>query len=139
MPTESPGRLEHVLKIVGTIVTVGGLLFALAQFIVSQAIEAQKPYLEKKLAWCEEAANTAAAISIRDRAQVTDKEMRFWELYWGVMGLVENKEVTAAMIAFGKGLNGTIPEGASLKTLSLAIAHACRQELARDWSPVWGR
>jgi hypothetical protein len=68
MPTESPGRLEHVLKIVGTIVTVGGLLFALAQFIVSQAIEAQKPYLEKKLAWCEEAANTAAAISIRDRA-----------------------------------------------------------------------
>ena len=139
MPTESPGRLEHVLKIVGTVVTVGGLLFALAQFIVSQATEAQKPYLEKKLAWCEDAVETAAEISVRDRAQAADKELRFWELYWGVMGLVENKEVTAAMIAFGKGLHGTIPEGKSLKTLSLDIAHACRQELAHDWSPVWGR
>jgi hypothetical protein len=139
MLTESSGKLERVLKIIGTIVTVGSLLFALAQFMISQSIEAKKPYLEKKLAWCEEATNTAAAISVRDREQVTDKEMRFWELYWGVMGLVENKEVTAAMIAFGKGLNGTIPEGESLRTLSLDIAHACRQELARDWSPAWGR
>jgi len=137
MSTRSSGKLEHILKSVGAVVTVGGLLLALVQFLISQSVDAQKPYLEKKLEWCEEAANTAAWISVRDPEQVADKKLRFWELYWGVMGLVENQEVTDAMIAFGRGLQGKIPPGSSLKQLSLAIAHACRQELARDWSPIW--
>jgi hypothetical protein len=65
MSTEARRGIEHVLKIVSAMVTVGGLLSALAQFIVSQTVEAQKPYLEKKVTWCEEATNTAAVISVR--------------------------------------------------------------------------
>ena len=131
--------VESILKTVGAIVTVGSLLLALAQFTISQSIEAQKPYLEKKLVWCEEAANTAAMISVRPRGEVPEKETRFWELYWGVMGLVENKEVSSAMVNFGKALNKTGSGEAGLKGLSIAIAHACRKELAADWSPIWSR
>jgi hypothetical protein len=138
MPAE-PGRLEHALKVIGVVVTVGSLLLALGQFVVSQSVQARKPFLEKKLAWCEEAARTAAAISVRPRGAAADQETRFWELYYGVMGLVENRDVTGAMIAFGNGLKGLAPEGKALGTLALDIAHACRQELARDWSTVWRR
>jgi hypothetical protein len=138
MSSESAGRLEHLVRIIGVVITVGTLLLGLWQFLVSKRVEAQKPYLEKKLAWCEEATNTAAALSTRDRSKILEKEARFWELYWGVMGLVENAEVTGAMIQFGKGLNG-VDVGKSLKELSLDIAHACRDELARDWSPLWRR
>ncbi len=139
MSAGAPRSLESVLKTVGAIVTVGSLLLALAQFTISQSIEAQKPYLEKKLAWCEEAANTAAMINVRPRGELPEKETRFWELYWGVMGLVENEEVTLAMFNFGSGLKETGSGEAKLEGLSIAIAHACRKELAADWSPIWSR
>lgn len=66
------------------------------------------------------------------------KTLRFWQLYWGVMGLVENQEVTDAMIAFGGKLN-TKESPSSLQGASLQLARACRQEMADSWSPIWRR
>src|SRR5262245_16336011 len=139
MASKRGEQLERGVKLVGAAVALAGFVLAVAQFVVSRSIEAQKPYLEKKLTWCEEAAETAAAIATREPGQATEKQARFWELYWGVMGMVENVEVTNAMVAFGNGLQGKINDGATLRTLSLAIAHACRGELAKDWSPIWKR
>jgi hypothetical protein len=45
---------------------------------------------------------------------------------------VENLEVEQAMVAMGRGLNdGSAP--AELKQLSLRLAHACRESLAKSW------
>lgn len=139
MSETTPWSIERILKFVGTAVTAGGLLFAIVQFTSSQAIEARKPFLMKKIAWCEAAVKTAAKISVGASGNTIEEEARFWELYWGLMGLVENDAVTRAMIDFGDSLKGKYKGDKSPKELSLAIAHACRKELAADWSPIWDR
>ena len=137
MTTNRLYPLENRLKIFSIVVAVAGLLFGILQFGSTQAVEAAKPYLEQKLKWCEEAIETAAVIATHASGSESEKEQRFWELYWGVMGLVENDEVVGAMVAFGNGLNGKLPENRLLRDLSLDIAHACRSEMSKDWSPIW--
>jgi hypothetical protein len=78
--------------------------------------------------------NTASSIA-NNKGISEEKERHFWELYWGVMGMVEKEEVTQAMVAFGDELKSN----RDLKNKALAIAHACRAELANDWSSSWSR
>jgi hypothetical protein len=119
------------------------------QNAAARTLEASKPYFEKKLKWCEEATETAAIIatSDKDSKQRKEKEQRFEELYWGVMGLVENDEVEDAMINFYSAIRGESPLGkdvcikvkgnSDIQHLSLCIAYACRKEMSKNWSPVW--
>ncbi|MDZ7852151.1 MAG: hypothetical protein U5L98_05730 [Halomonas sp.] len=125
---------ELNLKTVSTLVAVCALAFGIVKFVRVQEIEAAKPYLERKLAWCEEAVETASKIANSGNGSQAD-ERRFLELYWGVMGMVEKDEITKAMIAFGEELES----GEKLKSKALGIAHACRTELANDWSSSWAR
>jgi len=133
-------KLEYGLKVVGSVAALGGLLLAGAQFTRNQTVEAGKPYLERKLKWCEEAVETAAFIATSEVGAVAaaTKTLRFWQLYWGVMGLVENQQVTDAMIAFGGKLSAK-ESPSSLQGASLQLARACRQEMADSWSPIWRR
>lgn len=123
-----------ILKATTAIVAACGLVFGIVKFIQIQEIEASKPYLEKKLEWCEEAVEMASSIA-NAKGGSEHEERRFWELYWGVMGLVENQEVTNAMVAFGKELQSN----RDLKERALALAHACRFEMAKNWSSSWAR
>ena len=125
---------ETMLKTVTALVAVCGLIFGVVKFMHILQIEASKPYLEKKLEWCEEAVEMASSIANAGNRAAAE-EQRFWQLYWGVMGLVENQAVTDAMVDFGNELQ----KGGNLKQKALAIAHACRNELANDWSPSWAR
>jgi len=133
-------KLEYGLKVVGSVAALGGLLLAGAQFTRNQSVEAAKPYLERKLKWCEEAVETTAFIATSEAgaAAAAVKTRRFWQLYWGVMGLVENQQVTNAMIAFGGKLSAK-ESSSSLQGASLQLARACRQEMADSWSPIWRR
>lgn len=125
---------ELALKRISALVAVVALIFGIVKFIQVQEIEAAKPYLEKKLAWCEEAVRAASSIAVSEQANI-ENENTFWKLYWGVMGLVEKQEITTAMITFGKALESR----SDLKTKALSIAHACRSELTNDWSSSWSR
>ena len=146
MPAEAPSTLERWLKIAGVAVTLAGLLAGTYQFARNQAIEAARPFLERKLKWCEEAVEVAAGIAVHGRdstatttapAPSVRRVDRFWALYWGVMGMVENQDITDAMVAFGNGLKSGTADSDTGR--ALAIAHACRSEMARDWSPAWRR
>ena len=148
MPTDAPNTLERRLKIAGVALTLVGLLGSAYQFTRNQAVEAARPFLERKLKWCEEAVEVAAGIAVHGRdsvlptaapapAQPVRPVERFWALYGGVMGMVESQDVTDAMVAFGNGLKSG--EASADSSGALAIAHACRNEMARDWSPVWKR
>jgi len=128
-------NLESRLKVIGVVVTVVSLLFAIAQFTWNQSVEAAKPYLEKKLAWCEEAVETTSFIATADPISGTVKTQRFKQLFWGVMGMVENENVSTAMSNFNTALNNQ--DTSKMKSASLDLAHACRQELANSWSPIW--
>lgn len=131
--------LEYWLKVVGSVIAAGSLFLGAAQFIRNQTVEAAKPYLQSKLKWCEEAVETASLIATSDPvAPAAKTTARFWQLYWGVMGLVENEQVTQAMIGFGNALSAKESPDI-LKGRSIALAHACRSEMADSWSPVWKR
>ena len=128
-------RGETLLKTIGAVVAVATVTLGAAQFIRNQSVEAAKPYLERKLKWCEEAVETTSFIATSEPAVAKTKVPRFWQMYWGVMGMVENRRVTDAMIAFGQALESRdhLPEK------SLALSHACRAEMAESWSPIWSR
>jgi hypothetical protein len=123
------------VKVMGALVAAFTLAFGVLQYLNTQQIEASKPFLQQKLKWCEEATETAAAIAVSVQP---GKKDQFWQMYWGVMGMVENENVTDAMIAFGKALKSDADQ-ATLSQLALGIAHKCRDEMANDWSSIWRR
>ncbi|MEQ8332533.1 hypothetical protein [Nisaea sp.] len=135
---------ENTIKAFVALVGLAGFVFGVGKFLEVQAVEAERPYLEKKLAWCEEAVETTSRISTS--AEPSQKDIdRFWQMYWGVMGLIEKKSITSAMVEFGAGLK-TLPlaeagskDLPSMKRKSLALAHACRRELSEEWSPSWSK
>ncbi len=139
---------DEKIKAFGAAAALAGLFWGIFSFIQVQAIEAAKPYLQKKLGWCEEAVKTTSKIAIADPMAAADIAA-FWQMYWGVMGLIENDAIKQAMVAFGGALTTATPTGTSpekpvapprvLRKLSLDLAHACRQELSLEWSPRWSR
>lgn len=137
---------ENWIKTFLALISLATFLFGIVKFVQVQAVAAEKPYLERKLAWCEEVVETTARISTSLDPAQADLD-RFWQMYWGVMGLIEKETITAAMIDFGKSLETLQPSAAgskdveahlsSLQGKSLVLAHACRRELCREWSPSW--
>lgn len=97
----------------------------------ARRIEATRPFLEKQLDLYAEAARVCARIaSAHDGA---DTVARFWELYWGELALVENREVEAKMVRFGQALQYMPEDRSELRHRALELAAACRASLARSW------
>jgi hypothetical protein len=114
----------------------------LAQATAVQKIEASKPFLDRQLKLFEQATQCAAfiATSLDDSKERADRVERFWQLYWGELALVEHGEVERAMKRFGDALRKEQPDTNELQRLSLGIAHACRDELAKSWNiSHWSR
>lgn len=98
----------------------------------SRRIEATRPFLEKQLALYSEATCVCARIASSetpDGASVA----RFWELYWGELALVENRDVESAMVDYGNALQFMPEDRSELRHRSLRLAAVCRTSLARSW------
>jgi hypothetical protein len=99
----------------------------------TRQIEATRPFLDRQLQLYNDVTQFAAIIASTEepgpRYQFTGE---FWRLYYGQMALVENPEVEAAMVEFGKVLK-TTQDQQELQRLALAIAGACRRSLDRSW------
>jgi hypothetical protein len=137
-------KLDRALKVLASVQTAVGLIAGSIQFLRAQGVEAAKPYLQKKLEWCEDAVETASFIAVADPAARSDKTLRFWQLYWGRMALIENDKVTSAMEDFKTALlfdeaSSAPHESSMLRSAAVRLAHACRQEMADSWSPIWWR
>jgi homospermidine synthase len=112
---------------------------ALVQLAAQQAHERQKPFVEAQMKYYFEATETATQIARTTEGSAREKLIqRFWQLYWGPLAVVEDEEVEAAMVAYGQHLKKNPRDAASLETLSLAVAHACRGSLKRLWVPELG-
>lgn len=99
----------------------------------SRRVEATKPFLERQLKLYTEASQVAAQIATSNDAAVVAKSTdRFWQLYWGELALVENREVEAAMVQYGNALENPA-DRATLRQRSLDLAKACRRSLDRSW------
>lgn len=140
--------MDHAIKTATAVIAAIGILAGLYQYLQTEAINAARPHLERQLAWCEEAVETAAAIATAEVPAPKDVA-RFWQMYWGVMGLIEDRDIERVMEAFGSALDPVMArpeapaevreEPVNLKRRALAIARACRQTLARNWSSAWQR
>jgi len=112
---------------------------ALVQTAAQQAHERQKPFVETQMKYYFEAAETAAQIPRTSNDAARQKLIaRFWQLYWGPLAVVEDEEVEAAMVAYGRQLRQEPQNAAALETRSLGLARACRASLKRLWVPELG-
>ena len=156
MIEESRNRAELVIKVVGPLLVLAGLIFGVIQFQVTAKLdrealetqylqtlveaqrEAKKPFYEQQLALYLEATNVTSRISvplseIDKRAAI----VRFWQLYWGQLALVESPEVARAMVAFKNVLEDTTltdkDRTTQLKSKTIDLAHKCRDSLKESW------
>jgi hypothetical protein len=135
---------DEKIKAITAAIALAGFLWGVYSFIQLRAVEAAEPYLVKKLAWCETAVETTARIANADQIVDADVE-RLWQMYWGVMGLIEKEAVRKAMIEFAQEIQEpqSLADGTKggahteLQKRSLALAHACKHELSLEWSPIW--
>ena len=67
MGSEPTPLLERLLKIAAVALTLTGILVGAYQFTRTQSVTAARPYLERKLKWCEEAVEVAAGIAVYGR------------------------------------------------------------------------
>jgi hypothetical protein len=106
----------------------------------TRRLEATKPFLERQLKLYTEASQVAAQVATQGGSEAGKKaRVRFWELYWGELALVENREVEAAMKQMGDAISAGAAE-TDLKRLSLRLAHACRASLDLSWGVrAWSR
>lgn len=157
-PEATPQRLEPWFKLVAPI--LAALTFAwgiytygetarkqseaisadAAKLAETRRIEASKPFLDKQLKLFSEATAATAVISTSvDAVEIGKARIRFYELYWGELAMVERGSVERAMVKFREALDAGRPQK-DLQGLSLILAHACRDELGAAWgTDAWKR
>lgn len=146
MTEESRNRPELVIKAVGPLLVLAGLIFGVIQFQATAKLDreaaqrdAKKPFYEQQLALYLEATDVTSKISAPfseddKRAAV----LRFWQLYWGQLALVESPEVASAMVSFKNVLVDTTLTDEERATLlrdkTISLAHKCRNSLKESWN-----
>jgi len=107
--------------------------------------ESQKPFLERQLVFYFEAAKATGALSTRgpQDQEWASARKRFWELYWGELGVVESPQVASGMVAFGqtlKELEKCVDDRKTCDDLqrpltgaSIALAHNIRESIQAGW------
>jgi hypothetical protein len=110
------------------------------QQILIRQFEARRPFLEIQLKLNQEiAAVVGRLVTIdRNKPEWNEDSIRFWQLYWSELSVVEDETVKAAMQDFGNDLEGftgrpeTITQGA-LKQSSYRLAQAIRTSIEKSW------
>lgn len=142
MNEKRPIKTEIVVAVISLVGSLVAAIIALqanhqATTIAAQMShfsERQKPFLQRQVELYFEIVDITSRIAnlpeSKDRSEL---EARFWILYWGQLGIVEDDLVIKQMIDFGKKLEANA--GASdLKKVSIGLATACRKSLSNTWN-----
>lgn len=149
-----PSSLIPYLPLITVLVTIVGFGFGIYQYRAQQQAnrEAQadrsrkdteaaqrefmKPLLQNQLSLYLQASTAAATISRSTDPTERKKAMNdFWRLYEGPLILVESKEVSGAMVAFGNCLDATeICDAGEMSKRSHALASRLQESLLKSWN-----
>ena len=143
MPTMNEDTSRFWTTIFGGITAIGlvaGGIYSVVQYFNTKQtdqrnflLEAQKPFLLKRLELCEQASSAAATLATSDdKAERKKAEATFWRLYWGPLGIVEGQSVESSMVKFGD----CVQEGcqrSEVEARALQLAHECRKEISEIW------
>ena len=135
------GTVERIAKWVTILVTIGGFFWGVTSALQTRAIDARRPFLDLQLKLYQEATNATAILATStDPSELRLAEVRFWQLYWGELAMVENGGIKAknggvegAMVRFGDQLSKHPQDRSTLQRLALDLAHICRDSLAESW------
>jgi len=127
-------RRDLMLKVVAGLLAVIGAGVGLWQYVDSAQRESKKPFWERQVSLYFDATSAAATLATSDvESRRREAAADFWRLYWGPLALVEDREVEAAMVRFGKCIDKECPRD-QRQQLSLALAHTCRRSLQASWN-----
>ena len=106
----------------------------------SRNFETRRPFLDQQLKYYIEVAKVAGYL-VTHKPSDPDwdgNNVRFAQLYWSELSIVESRDVESAMVDFGKKLDlyvrtQTEEAHSELKTASLDLAHAIRADLDSIW------
>ena len=110
------------------------------QYADKQAQANREPFLREQLKLVFEASETVSKLAnLTDPVKWADARTRFWVLYWGPLGLVEDPALARCMIKAGTIIPG--PEVANtpalplapLKQTSIQLSHAARDLILSSW------
>lgn len=146
-----------VLKAIAGIPALVAVLFPFYSYVYTRDLEAKRPILELQFELYEEAVRVASRISTveckigdDDCIDTYAKDCRhFFDLYWGQLAVVEDKQVEWAMIEFRKTFKqehqhlcapdhieeiATKPKPEALPRASLDLAWCVNASLQRSWN-----
>jgi hypothetical protein len=110
------------------------------QFSEQQGQRNREPFLQKQLEMCFQASDTAARLATEtDPAEWEEARQTFWRLYWGTLGIVEDRNVESAMVELGrlvpdKPVDAPTLPMESLRQPSIRLAHAARNLILNSWN-----
>ena len=130
------------------LVALIGVPIGLWQYFEKAENEYRRPLWEKQLNYYLEATRAAATIahlrsdgSDLGKTEFFKAEIRFWELYYGELVVVEDPSVSQAMVNFGKCLRDYELDRCDekqLQRLSLDLAKVCRNSVSASWKQPLG-
>jgi hypothetical protein len=110
------------------------------QIAEANRLSAAKPLIDLRQKQYLEAIRSAAVLARpQDHTDTEKKEAtkRFWELYWGELSLVEDRDVGAAMVRLGRAIDPNYEKTESQQAV-LDLAYSLRNSLVRTWGVDWG-
>jgi hypothetical protein len=134
---------DIAIKIIEALALIVGGSFALYKYRNSVENNFRKPLWEKQLALYFAASEAAAILATsQDEEKRKQAEADFWQLYYGPLAVVEDagakkpeeSQVEAAMVKFGKCLNGEdVCSKKEIHNRSLTLAHSIRDSIGKSW------
>jgi hypothetical protein len=132
--------------LIAPLVAIAAVTAGLVQYWLTSKREFIKPLREAQLKLYQEASSAAARVALlpRDSSNWRDSRNEFLRLYYGPLAMLEDFDHTGsdrltverAMMIFKSCLDReekSPPQDSSLKDLSLALAHTCRESLGKSW------
>jgi len=103
--------------------------------------ESKRVFLDKQAELYFEVVPLVSKLANIESANLIKKEVesRFWHIFWGELGMVEDADVARAMDLFGVSLNafqGRVsnePCANQRKAISLMLSHCVRKSLGDNW------
>lgn len=93
-------RLSAILALIGIVASAAWIVYV---FLAKSTRDPAQKYYDLKLSLSTEAANSVARIATSNNAEtVRAAAIRFEELYWGELVLIEDNDLEFAMVQFRK-------------------------------------
>jgi hypothetical protein len=153
--------LAHYLPLLTTLLAVAGFLFGIYQYKIqhderlraenmAKEREFKKALWERQLTYYLEAAKAASTLASFNEDDGTDIQsertkarIRFWQLYYGELAVIEDRNVSTALKNYGRCLreyeflNKKCDQN-ELKERARALAQECRNAVAKSWDEPLG-